>query len=271
VSERQRPVTDHLSKGRAMSIVVEREGGVVIVRLNRPKVLNALSSDVMHDMISTMQTLDRDPDVGCFIVTGSDRAFAAGADIKELETKSYQDMFREDLLSGWDAFSALRTPKIAAVSGYALGGGCELAMMCDIIFASETAKFGQPEIELGLIPGMGGSQRLTRLVGKAKAMDLILTGRMMGAEEAERAGLVARVIPDDKLMEETLATAEVIAAYSKRATIAAREAVDRALELSLHEGILFERRTYHALWATQDAKEGMRAFIEKRKPDFKGR
>lgn len=254
-----------------MSISVERKGRVVIVRLNRPQVLNALNSEVMHDMISTMQTLDRDPDVGCFIVTGSDRAFAAGADIMELEAKSYQDMYREDFLSGWEAFAALRTPKIAAVSGYALGGGCELAMMCDMIFASETAKFGQPEIKLGLIPGMGGSQRLTRLVGKSKAMDLILTGRMMGAEEAERAGLVARVIPDDKLMEETLAAAEAIAAHSKRAAIAAREAVDRALELSLREGILFERRTYHALWATQDAKEGMRAFIEKREPDFKGR
>jgi enoyl-CoA hydratase len=180
-------------------------------------------------------------------------------------------MYREDFLSDWEAFSALRTPKIAAVSGYALGGGCELAMMCDMIFASETARFGQPEIKLGLIPGMGGSQRLTKLVGKAKAMDLILTGRMMGAEEAERAGLVARVIPHDKLMEETLAAAEAIAAYSKRAAIAAREAVDRAQELSLHEGLLFERRTYHALWATQDAKEGMRAFLEKRQPDFKGR
>jgi enoyl-CoA hydratase len=162
-----------------MSIIVERKGRVVIVRLNRPQVLNALNSEVRHDMIATMQTLDSDPDVGCFIVTGSDRAFAAGADIKELEAKSYQDMFREDFLSGWEAFAALRTPKIAAVSGYALGGGCELAMMCDMIFASETAKFGQPEIKLGLIPGMGGSQRLTRLVGKAKAMDLILTGRMI--------------------------------------------------------------------------------------------
>jgi enoyl-CoA hydratase len=254
-----------------MSIIVERKDRVVIVRLNRPNVLNALNFDVMREMISTMQPLDRDPEVGCFIITGSERAFAAGADIKELETKSYMDMFHEDFLSGWDGFTALRTPKIAAVSGYALGGGCELAMMCDMIFASETAKFGQPEIKLGLIPGMGGSQRLTRLVGKAKAMDLILTGRMMGAEEAERAGLVARVIPYDKLMEETLAAAEAIAAYGKRAAVAAREAVDRALELSLREGILFERRTYHALWATQDAKEGMRAFIEKREPNFEGR
>jgi enoyl-CoA hydratase len=254
-----------------MSIIVERKGRVVVVRLDRPNVLNALNSEVMRDMISTMQTLDQNPDVGCYIITGSDRAFAAGADIKELEAKSYQDMFAEDFLSGWEAFAALRTPKIAAVSGYALGGGCELAMMCDMIFASETAQFGQPEIKLGLIPGMGGSQRLTKLVGKAKAMDLILTGRMMGAEEAERAGLVARVIPNERLMEETMAAAQAIAAYSKRAAIAAREAVDRALELSLREGILFERRAYHALWATRDAKEGMRAFIEKREPDFKGR
>jgi enoyl-CoA hydratase len=254
-----------------MNILVERKGRVVIVRLNRSQVLNALNSELMHEMIATLQTLDRDPDVGCFVITGSDRAFSAGADIKELAAKSYQELFREDFLSDWEAFAALRTPKIAAVSGYALGGGCELAMMCDMIFASETAKFGQPEIKLGLIPGMGGSQRLTRLVGKAKAMDLILTGRMMGAEEAERAGLVARVIPDDQFMEETLAAAEAIAAYSKRVAIAAREAVDRALELSLREGILFERRTYHALWATEDANEGMRAFLAKREPDFKGR
>ena len=254
-----------------MSIIVERKGRVVIVRLDRPKVLNALNSEIMHHMISTLQPLDRDPEVGCFIITGSERAFAAGADIKELEAKTYADMFYEDFLSGWDGFAALRTPRIAAVSGYALGGGCELAMMCDMIFASETAKFGQPEIKLGLVPGMGGSQRLTKLVGKAKAMDLILTGRMMGAQEAERAGLVARVFPDDTLMEETLAAAEAIAAYSKRAAFAAREAVDRALESSLQEGLLFERRTYHALWATRDAKEGMRAFIEKREPDFTGR
>jgi enoyl-CoA hydratase len=253
-----------------MSILVERKGRVVIVRLNRPKVLNALNSEVMRDMLAAMQPLDRDPEVGCFIITGSDRAFAAGADIKELASKSYQEMFEDDFLSGWDAFAALRTPKIAAVSGYALGGGCELAMMCDMIFASETARFGQPEIKLGLIPGMGGSQRLTRLVGKARAMDMILTGRMMGAEEAERAGLVARVIPDSKLMEETLAAAETIAAYSKRAVIVAREAVNQAEEMSLRDGRLFERRTYHALWATQDAKEGMRAFLEKREPQFQG-
>jgi enoyl-CoA hydratase len=254
-----------------MTILVERKDRVVTVRLNRPQVLNALNSEMMHEIVAAMQPLDRDPQVGCFIITGSEKVFAAGADIKELASKSYTDMLHEDFLSGWDAFAALRTPKIAAVAGYALGGGCELAMMCDIIFAADTAKFGQPEIKLGVIPGMGGSQRLTKLVGKVKAMDMILTGRMMGAEEAERAGLVARVIPADKLMEETMAVAETIAGFGKTAAIVAREAVDRALELGLREGILFERRNYHALWATEDQKEGMRAFIEKREPDFKGR
>lgn len=253
-----------------MNIIVERKNGVVVVRLNRPKVLNALNSAVIEEILAALRPLDRDPDVGCFVITGSERAFAAGADIKELASKSYMDMFHEDFFAGWDEFAALRTPKIAAVSGYALGGGCELAMMCDMIFAADTAKFGQPEIKLGLIPGMGGSQRLTKLVGKAKAMDLILTGRMMDAEEAERAGLVARVIPADRLMDETLAAAEQIAGYGKTAAIVAREAVERALEMGLREGMMFERRTYYALWATADAREGMQAFIEKREPEFKG-
>jgi enoyl-CoA hydratase len=254
-----------------MNISIERHNRVVIVRLNRPRVLNALNAELMSELVTTLQPLDRDPEVGCFVLTGSEKAFAAGADIQELASKSYLELFKDDYMAGWDAFTALRTPKIAAVFGYALGGGCELAMMCDMIFAAETAQFGQPEIKLGLIPGMGGTQRLTRLVGKAKAMDLILTGRMLGAEEAERAGLVARVIPAERLMEETLATAETIAVYSKPATIAAREAVERAMEVSLREGILFERRTYYALWATEDAREGMRAFVEKRPPQFKGR
>jgi len=254
-----------------MTVQVERKGKVVVLRLNRPEVLNALNSDVMHELVDVMQGLDRDPDVGCFILTGSERAFAAGADIRELERKSYMEMFHEDFFAPWDTFASFRTPKIAAVSGYALGGGCELAMMCDMIFAADTAKFGQPEIKLGLIPGMGGSQRLTKLVGKAKAMDMILTGRMMDADEAERAGLVARVIPAAQLMEETLSVAETIAGYSKTTAIAAREAVERALEGSLREGILFERRTYYALWATQDAQEGMRAFVEKREPVFAGK
>ena len=223
---------------------------------------------MMRAMITTMQELDKDPNVGCFVITGSERAFAAGADIKELASKSYIEMLQEDYFVGWDAFTAIRTPKVAAVSGYALGGGCELAMMCDIIYAADNAKFGQPEIKLGLIPGMGGSQRLTKLVGKAKAMDMILTGRMMDAEEAERSGLVARVIPTDQLMEETLAAAATIANYSKVTAMVAREAVDEALEVGLRAGIQFERRTYYALWATADANEGMHAFIEKRKPDF---
>jgi enoyl-CoA hydratase len=222
----------------------------------------------MCQITAALQPLDRDPAVGCFVLTGSERAFAAGADISELASKSYQEMFHEDYMAGWDVFTALRTPKIAAVSGYALGGGCELAMMCDLIYAADNAKFGQPEIKLGLIPGMGGSQRLTKLVGKAKAMDMILTGRMMDAGEAERAGLVARVFPADQLMEETLAAAEQIAAYGRTAVISGREAVERATELSLREGILFERRTYYALWTTADAQEGMQAFIEKREPVF---
>jgi enoyl-CoA hydratase len=254
-----------------MSILIERLGRVALVRLNRPEVLNALNSEVMRDLVSQLRVLDRDPGVGCFVLTGSSKAFAAGADIKEMQQKSYMDMFHDDFFAGWEGFAALRTPRIAAVSGYALGGGCELAMMCDMIFAADTAKFGQPEIKLGVIPGMGGSQRLTKLIGRAKAMDMILTGRMMGAEEAERSGLVARVIPADRLIEESLAAAQTIASYGKPAVMVAREAVDRAEEMSLREGILFERRTFHALFATEDQKEGMRAFVEKRKPDFTGR
>lgn len=254
-----------------MTIITERQGRVAIIKLNRPKVLNALNSQMMGELVTTMKELDRDPQVGCFVLTGSERAFAAGADIKELASKSYADMLQEDFFVGWDAFTALRTPKIAAVAGYALGGGCELAMMCDMIFAADSAKFGQPEIKLGLIPGMGGSQRLTKLVGKAKAMDMILTGRMMDAEEAERAGLVSRVVAAEKLMEETLSAAHCIANSSKMTAQVAREAVENALETGLREGILFERRTYYALWATEDAQEGMQAFIEKRDPVFNGR
>lgn len=254
-----------------MNILVEKIGRVVLVRINRPKVLNALSSEVMNELVETLEPLDRDPEVGCIVLTGNERAFAAGADIKELESKDYMDMFHEDFMAGWDRFTALRTPKIAAVAGYALGGGCELAMMCDMIFAADSAKFGQPEIKLGLIPGMGGSQRLTRLVGKSKAMDMILTGRMMGAEEAERAGLVARVIPADELMEEALETAKQIAGFSKAAAMIGRECVNHALETGLREGLTYERRIYYALWATQDAQEGMKAFIEKRDPEFVGR
>ncbi|MGB1251553.1 MAG: enoyl-CoA hydratase-related protein [Candidatus Promineifilaceae bacterium] len=254
-----------------MSIQIEQIGHVVLIRLNRPKKLNALNSTVMCELVSTMEQYDRDPDVGCFVITGNERAFAAGADIGELASKSYMQMFHEDFMRGWDRLTAIRTPKIAAVSGYALGGGCELAMMCDLIIAAGTAKFGQPEIKLGLIPGMGGSQRLTKLIGKAKAMDMILTGRIMGAEEAERAGLVARVVSAENLLTEALATAQTIASYGKTAAMFAREAVNRAEELNLREGILFERRTYYALWATADAQEGMHAFMEKRTPAFKDR
>ena len=252
------------------NLIIEQIGRVVLIRLNRPQALNALNSDLLSELLVQLKPLDKNPDIGCFVLTGSEKAFAAGADIKEMEQKSYMDMFQEDFFAQWEAFTALRTPKIAAVSGYALGGGCELAMMCDVIFASDDAKFGQPEIKLGVIPGIGGTQRLTKLVGKAKAMDMILTGRMMDAQEAERSGLVARIFPKAQLLEQSLEIAHTIAAYGKAATIAAIEAVNRAEELSLKEGLLFERRVFHALFATQDQKEGMRAFIEKRTPAFTG-
>lgn len=257
-----------MMENRPKTITITRRGRVVIVRLNRPKVLNALSTELMHELIDILRPLDRDPGVGCFVITGSEKVFSVGADIKEMAEKSYMEVFHEDFLADWDRFAALRTPKVAAVAGYALGGGCELAMMCDMIYAAESAKFGQPEIKIGVIPGMGGSQRLTKLVGKAKAMDMVLTGRTMDAVEAERTGLVARVIPSEQLLCETIAAAETIASYSKTAALAARDAVERALEVGLHEGMLFERRTYHALWATADQKEGMRAFLEKREPVF---
>lgn len=252
------------------NIIIEREGAVVIARLNRPKALNALNTTLLAELLEKLQPLDNDPTVGCFIITGSERAFAAGADIKEMEQKSYLDMFQEDFFGAWEAFTGLRTPKIAAVSGYALGGGCELSMMCDIIYASENAKFAQPEIKLGVIPGIGGTQRLTKLIGKVKALDLILTGRMMNAEEALQAGLIARIFPKEELLDRTLEIAQQIASFSKPSLIAAVESVDRALELGLREGLLFERRVFHALFATKDQKEGMKAFIEKREPAFIG-
>lgn len=251
-----------------MNIKIEQRKRVVIITLNRPKALNALNSALMLEMVSVMQKLDKDPSVGCFVITGSKKAFAAGADIKEMENKSYMDMFHENYFATWEAFTAIRTPKIAAVSGYALGGGCELAMMCDIIYASNTAKFGQPEIKLGVIPGIGGTQRLTNMVGKTKAMDMILTGRLMNAEEAERSGLVSRIMPVETLLEESVKAAATIASYSKTTAMVARETIDRAMELSLREGILYERRAFHALFATEHQKEGMQAFVEKRKADF---
>lgn len=252
-------------------IKVEQRRRVVTVHLHRPAVLNALNTELMTELVDTLRPLDRDPGVGCFVITGSDRAFAAGADIREMAPKSSVEMFAEDFFAGWDGFTALRTPKIAAVAGYALGGGCELAMMCDLIFAADSARFGQPEITLGVIPGIGGTQRLTRLVGKAKAMDMILTGRLMDAAEAEQAGLVARVFPADRLLPETMAAAEKIAAAGKLVAMTAREAVDRALEVGLREGLLFERRVFHALFATDDQAEGMQAFLEKRPARFAGR
>jgi enoyl-CoA hydratase len=252
------------------NLKIDRDGRVVTVTLNRPEVLNALNSELLAELMAALTPLDADPEVGCFVLTGSARAFAAGADIKEMAPKTGMEMFTENFFAGWDDFAALRTPKVAAVAGYALGGGCELAMMCDFIIAADTAKFGQPEIKLGVIPGIGGTQRLTSLVGKAKAMDLILTGRLMDAAEAERAGLVARVVPAESLLTEAAAAATTIASYSKPVAMVAREAVERALEVGLSDGLMFERRTYHALFSSNDQKEGMAAFLEKRAARFTG-
>ncbi|MEL6642039.1 MAG: enoyl-CoA hydratase-related protein [Pseudomonadota bacterium] len=249
---------------------VEKVGRVVLVRLNRPKALNALNSEVMRTLGEQLTPFDRDPNVGCFVLTGSEKAFAAGADIKEMQSQSYTDMLYDDFFADWERFTKLRTPKIAAVSGFALGGGCELAMMCDFIYCSQSAKFGQPEIKLGVIPGMGGSQRLTKLIGRAKAMEMILTGRMMGAEEAERLGLVAAVFEDEDLLQKTLEAAEKIASFGKASVLLAREAVNRAEEMGLSEGLLFERRVFHSLFATADQTEGMSAFVEKRQANFTG-
>lgn len=253
-----------------MTIKIEKIDRVILVTINRPDKLNALNTVVMSELIQVLTKYDQDPEVGCFVITGTERAFAAGADIAEMSDKSYVDMLSIDYFSGWDMFCAIRTPKIAAVSGYALGGGCELAMMCDLIFAAESASFGQPEIKLGVIPGIGGTQRLPRLIGRSKAMDLILTGRSMDAYEAERSGLVARVIQSNNLLEETITTAKQIADYSKPSVILAKEAIDRADNLPLSEGLLFERRAFHSLFATLDQKEGMNAFLQKRAPKFQG-
>ncbi len=247
----------------------ERHGRVVVATLNRPEALNALNHELMELLLERFSAYDRDPEVGCLVLTGSDRAFAAGADIKELQAQTSRSMLAADFFSEWDAFAALRTPKIAAVAGYALGGGCELAMMCDIILAADTARFGQPEIKLGLMPGMGGTQRLTRLVGRAKAMDLILTGRMMDAAEAERSGLVARVVPADELAAVALETATTIAGYGTHTLLVAAETVDRADQVTLAEGIHYERRAYYGLFDTPEAQEGMAAFVEKRDPVFR--
>ncbi len=248
----------------------ERRTGVIT--LNRPKALNALNDALMDQLGAALLDFDADEGIGCIVVTGSEKAFAAGADIAAMAKKTYADTIRENFITrNWETILTVRKPVIAAVSGFALGGGCELAMMCDFIIAADNAKFGQPEIKIGIIPGAGGTQRLPRAVGKSKAMDLVLTGRMMDATEAERAGLVSRVVPLDKLMEETLGAALQICEYSRMAVLAAKESVNRAFEGGLADGIMFERRMFHALFATEDQKEGMAAFVEKRKPAFKNR
>ncbi|PHP69067.1 enoyl-CoA hydratase [Zhengella mangrovi] len=253
------------------TILTDTRGRVGIITLNRPKALNALNLTVMDEVCGALAAFDADDKIGCIVITGSDKAFAAGADIKQMQPLSYQDTYAQDLFAGWDAATRTRKPVIAAVAGYALGGGCELAMMCDFIIAADNARFGQPEITLAVIPGMGGSQRLTRLVGKSKAMDMCLTGRMMDADEAERSGLASRVVPLADLMDTAMEAAEKIASFSLPAVMMAKEAVNRALETTLTEGLRFERRLFHSTFAFEDQKEGMSAFTEKRKPNFKHR
>ncbi len=254
------------------NIIVETRGRVGVVTLNRPKALNALNDALMDELGDALTVFDRGEAIGAMVVTGSDKAFAAGADIGAMRDWGYMDVFKSEYITrNWETIRRVRKPVIAAVAGYALGGGCELAMMCDIIVAADSAKFGQPEIKLGIIPGAGGTQRLPRAVGKAKAMDLVLTGRMMDAQEAERAGLVSRVVPADRLLAEAIGIGESIAEFSLPAVMMAKEAVNRAYEATLAEGLLFERRLFHSLFATSDQKEGMAAFLEKRKPKFSHR
>lgn len=250
------------------TILVERDQRVGTITLNRPQALNALNSQVMAEVTAAAADLDDDPGIGAIVITGSAKAFAAGADIKEMAELSFSEVYAADFFADWGKLAAVRTPLIAAVAGYALGGGCELAMMCDILIAADTAKFGQPEIKLGVLPGMGGSQRLTRAIGKAKAMDMILTGRMMDAAEAERAGLVSRVVPADTLLDEAGAVATTISQMSRSAARMAKEATNRAFETTLTEGLLYERRLFHSAFATDDQTEGMAAFIAKRTPEF---
>ena len=251
------------------NIIVETRGRVGVIRFNRPQALNALNAALIKELITAVDSFDADPNIGCILITGNEKAFAAGADIKEMADKPYMDAFLKNFGANEDAIARARKPTVAAVAGFALGGGCEYAMQCDVIIAADNAKFGQPEIKLGVIPGIGGTQRLTRAIGKAKAMDMILTGRMMDAAEAERSGLVARVVPAASLMEEALKLAETIAGMSLPSVLAGKEAVNRAFETSLAEGVVFERRIFHSLFATDDQKEGMKAFIEKRKPAWK--
>jgi len=254
------------------NILVEKTDGVGVITLNRPDAMNALSQALMEEMTSALDDFEADADIGCILVTGSEKAFAAGADIKEMQSKSYMDAYLEDFITrNWERVTTCRKPVVAAVAGYALGGGCELAMMCDFIICADSAKFGQPEITLGVLPGAGGSQRLTRLVGKSKAMDMCLTGRMMDSGEAERAGLVSRVVPADDLLNEAMKAAAKIAAMSRPVAMMVKEAVDRSYETTLAEGVRFERRLFHAAFATKDQKEGMDAFTAKRKPEWKNR
>jgi enoyl-CoA hydratase len=253
------------------TILVETRGKVGLVTLNRPQALNALNSTLVGELNRALDGFEADPAIGCIVITGSERAFAAGADIREMQGLSYPTTYLDDFITAWDRVASRRKPIIAAVAGFALGGGCELAMMCDIVIAADTARFGQPEIKLGVMPGAGGTQRLTRIVGKAKAMELCLTGRMMDADEAERAGLVARIVPPAELLDEALKTADVIASMSLPIVMMTKESVNRAYETTLAEGVRFERRLFHAMFATADQKEGMTAFIEKRPPKFENR
>ena len=254
------------------SILTEVKDNIAVITFNRPEALNALNEKMVGEMGEALDAFEADDRVHVIVLTGSEKAFAAGADIKEMANKTFNDAYLGNFISGpWERIDSCDKPVIAAVSGFALGGGCEMAMMCDLIVASETAKFGQPEITLGIVPGIGGTQRLTRAVGKAKAMDMVLTGRMMGAEEAEAAGLVARVVAKDQLMDETLELAKTIASFSRSTVMMAKESVKRSFETTLTEGVRFERRLFHACFATHDQKEGMAAFIEKRKPKFENR
>jgi len=253
------------------NIIVETREHVGLITLNRPKALNALNAALMRELGEALLNFDADENIGAIVITGSEKAFAAGADIKEMQSKSFVDAYKQDFITAeWETVTRIRKPVIAAVAGYALGGGCELAMMCDFILAADTAKFGQPEINLGVMPGVGGTQRLTRFVGKSKSMEMNLTGRFMGAEEAERSGLVSRIIPADELIDEAVATASKIAEKGAIAVMATKESVNRAYETTLSEGVRFERRLFHALFSTADQAEGMEAFIDKRTPNFKG-
>ena len=253
------------------TLIVEKRDNVGVITLNRPQALNALNAALLKELRHILASFSTDDSIGAIVITGSQKAFAAGADIKEMQALDFVDAYLGDFLGGWDDVAASRKPVIAAVSGFALGGGCELAMMCDFIIAADSAKFGQPEITLGIIPGMGGSQRLTRAVGKAKAMDMVLTGRKMDAQEAERAGLVSRIVPQERLMDEAVEAAGVIASLSRASVLMAKESVNRSFEGTLSEGLRFERRLFQSLFATQDQKEGMAAFAEKRKPVFRNR